>query len=470
VATYVLEGKPPSPLRPPGGLGNAELIRSVQWYTKVRWIAAAVFSLVGLIFLPSFGVGNRIGILPITRPMWLLAAFLATANVPFRLAVTRTGNGLSPSAAKALLWGQILVDLVSVTYLVHVVGSVDTFIAFFYLLHITLSCIALSPAGSLGVACLAAALYLGTVALETTGVWPHHAVIAFRLAPVRESSTLSALFAVSAVFLWFVIWYFISTLSQSLRARERQVNEANQRLVAADEDKNRIMIQTTHDLKTPFFGIESNIQLLTEELGSEIQGSAARAVQRIRSQAGTLRARIDSILLYNELRSRARHDPEPPERSDVSEIVSQVVDEVRARAAERRVSIELDTVRIALRCRRRQLAVLLTNLVSNAVAYSHEGGHIEISVRDLPGEVRLAIADHGIGIRDDALPHIFDEYFRAKEAVRMNRISTGLGLAIVREIALRNSLKIVVTSAVGRGTTFEVIIPKEIDNAKDHDR
>lgn len=469
MAVYLLEGRSSAPPEAPGGLGSPELINSAQWYTRVRWIAAAVFALVGLLLLPSFGLGQRMGILPITRPLWILAAFLGVANVPFLLAVSRARGNLSAGSAKALLWGQILVDLTSVTYLVHVVGSIDTFISFFYLLHITLSCIALSRRESFGVACVAAALYLATVALETTGVWPHHPVIAVRLAPARESPALSGLFAASAVFLWFVIWYFISTLSQSLRTRERQVYEANMRLLAADEEKNRIMIQTTHDLKTPFFGIESNVQLLTEQLGSELPGGAARAVERIRSQTRTLRARIDSILLYNELRSRTRHDPDFPERADIAELVAQVVEEVRPRAVERGVSIEARTPRIALTCRRRQISVLLANLVSNAVAYSHENGRVEIVARDAGGELEISVSDQGIGIRDDALPHIFDEYFRSKEAVRMNRISTGLGLAIVKEIAQRNSLTIRVASAVGKGTTFEVIIPKETDNAKDHD-
>jgi signal transduction histidine kinase len=87
---------------------------------------------------------------------------------------------------------------------------------------------------------------------------------------------------------------------------------------------------------------------------------------------------------------------------------------------------------------------------------------VEISAREEADEVRVLVADHGIGIREEVLPRIFDEFFRTKEGARFNRMSTGLGLAIVKEIARRYGLRIRVTSELGKGTTFEVAIPKGI--------
>jgi len=71
----------------------------------------------------------------------------------------------------------------------------------------------------------------------------------------------------------------------------------------------------------------------------------------------------------------------------------------------------------------------------------------------------VSVSDTGIGIRPDALEHIFDDYYRTKEAAAHNRMSTGLGLAIVKEIASRFALKIRVSSENGVGTTFEVVFP-----------
>lgn len=107
-----------------------------------------------------------------------------------------------------------------------------------------------------------------------------------------------------------------------------------------------------------------------------------------------------------------------------------------------------------------QLTALFTNLVSNAVLYSPEGGVVEIGAREEADEVRVTVRDHGIGIREDALPHIFDDFYRTNEGARFNRMSTGLGLAIVKEIAGHFGLRITVTSEQGKGTTFDVALPR----------
>ena len=107
------------------------------------------------------------------------------------------------------------------------------------------------------------------------------------------------------------------------------------------------------------------------------------------------------------------------------------------------------------------LATLVGNLVANAIFYSHDNGTVTVTTR--VGEdraVTVGIADEGIGIREDALPNIFDEYYRTREASRHNEMSTGLGLAIVKRIADNLDIRIRVHSQEGEGTTFDVIIPR----------
>ena len=108
---------------------------------------------------------------------------------------------------------------------------------------------------------------------------------------------------------------------------------------------------------------------------------------------------------------------------------------------------------------RRQLTILFSNLLANAVFYSHEGGRVEVSSVIDGNEVCVRVEDHGIGIAPEALPRIFDEYFRTKEGSRFNKRSTGLGLSIVSKIVHNLHLRIKVASEQGKGTMFEVIIP-----------
>lgn len=100
--------------------------------------------------------------------------------------------------------------------------------------------------------------------------------------------------------------------------------------------------------------------------------------------------------------------------------------------------------------------MVFANLVSNAVSYSREGGQVDL-VADKTGEyVTVSVIDQGIGIREDALPHIFDEYFRTREGAEFNEQSTGLGLSIVKEVATKLGLRIQVSSGINEGSRFDV--------------
>jgi signal transduction histidine kinase len=275
--------------------------------------------------------------------------------------------------------------------------------------------------------------------------------------PIGSSPAL--LNAGSAVFIWWVVWYLVSTLSEAVRRRDLQLSDANEQLVRADREKNRQMLITVHELKVPFAGIESNIETLKVLHWARIPPAVGAILERIDMQAQLLRERISAILFLGNLKSREMSQ-EARSPIEVGSLIDTVLKNIEQKAQERRIQIESRVPSIVVSGNVEQLTVLFTNIVSNAVLYSTEGGLVEISVRVEEDAVRVLVADHGIGVQDEALPHIFDEFYRTKEGARFNRVSTGLGLAIVKEIARRFGLRIRVTSELGKGTTFDVAIPR----------
>ena len=104
--------------------------------------------------------------------------------------------------------------------------------------------------------------------------------------------------------------------------------------------------------------------------------------------------------------------------------------------------------------------MMLTNLVANAVLYSHPSGQVSISSSSCRGgSAQVKVSDQGIGIRPDILPRIFDEYYRSKEAAQHNPMCTGLGLAIVKHIAETHNITVCVDSKLNQGTTFTLTFP-----------
>ena len=109
---------------------------------------------------------------------------------------------------------------------------------------------------------------------------------------------------------------------------------------------------------------------------------------------------------------------------------------------------------------RDQLQQLLLNLVDNAIKYTPAGGTISLGLYGEGGWARLEVADSGIGIPADDLPHIFDRFYRSDKARSRTMGGAGLGLAIVREVAEAHGGRVEVFSTPGQGTLFRVWLPR----------
>jgi signal transduction histidine kinase len=106
-----------------------------------------------------------------------------------------------------------------------------------------------------------------------------------------------------------------------------------------------------------------------------------------------------------------------------------------------------------------RLGQSVSNLVSNAIKYTPEGGHISVDVAMENGQVVIKIEDDGIGISHDDLPHIFDPFYRADSPETEDIVGSGLGLSIVKTIVEKHGGRIWVDSELGEGTTFNVVLP-----------
>ncbi len=441
------------------GLDKQVLLKNAFWFMTFRWIVVVVFVVVGLAGRFFSDVLWTDGLVVPYRGLWILAGVLCCTNLFFFLFARRLKSESTVGLVKTNLWLQIVSDLVVVTFLVHMIGSTYTFIPFTYLFHITLSCIFFPKRESLLITVIAAAFYLTSVTIELTGIWSAQGILATGRRMPEDTITLNVIFALSAVFVWFVEWYLVSSLSEAVRIRDRRLSIANQQLTEADAEKTRQVLLTTHDLKAPFAGIESNVQVLKSQHWEDITEEVKSIIARIDLRAQTLRERIRNILILGDLKSRGVKESRL-EPVDLKDCVDGVVEELTEKAESRDIRLNIQVPGITVFSNAEQLAILFSNLVSNAILYSHGGGEVAVAARLVDGKVCLSVSDRGIGIKEEAFPHIFDEYYRTKEAARFNRNSTGLGLSIVKEIAQNLNLKIRVESELGEGTTFKVYIPQ----------
>jgi signal transduction histidine kinase len=101
----------------------------------------------------------------------------------------------------------------------------------------------------------------------------------------------------------------------------------------------------------------------------------------------------------------------------------------------------------------------ITNMLFNAVKYTPNGGRVDLEVKREGTFVRVKITDTGIGIPEEALPHIFQEFYRAENARAIERDGTGLGLAFARQVIERHGGQIWAENNPGGGSTFTFTLP-----------
>jgi signal transduction histidine kinase len=191
----------------------------------------------------------------------------------------------------------------------------------------------------------------------------------------------------------------------------------------------------------------------------QIPESVRDLVDRIAVRSRALHNRIHDILALNDLRSGRAH-PEGASEVELREFLEAVAEPLTEAAAKRRVRVAISSPILVFTTGRHRLEVLVSNILANAISYSHEGGAVEVVGAEEPEAVVIRVSDHGIGISAEALPHIFEEYYRTPEAAAFNKASTGLGLAIVKEAAQQVGARIAVTSERGQGTTFTIRVPR----------
>jgi two-component system phosphate regulon sensor histidine kinase PhoR len=100
-----------------------------------------------------------------------------------------------------------------------------------------------------------------------------------------------------------------------------------------------------------------------------------------------------------------------------------------------------------------------TNLINNAVKYTPPGGSVAVRAWREDGLIKIEVSDTGIGIPAEALPRLFSEFYRAKNAKAIEMEGTGLGLAIAKDVIEQHGGEITVHSVEGEGTTFSVALP-----------
>ena len=231
-----------------------------------------------------------------------------------------------------------------------------------------------------------------------------------------------------------------------------------------DRAKTDFVATVNHELRTPLTSITGYLDLILDGSGGDLPAGVAQMLKIVGRNAVRLNQLITDLLTIS------RHDADENslevEEVDLADLLRAVAASLAPAAGASRLNVTLDlgTAPLLVDGDRAQLEQVFTNLCSNAVKFTPEGGSVSVRAEAVPGDgsgpgIRVRVSDTGIGIPESDLPNLFRRFFRASNATTAAIPGTGLGLAIVQDIVLQHGGELGINSAVGTGTTATVLLP-----------
>jgi PAS domain S-box-containing protein len=258
-----------------------------------------------------------------------------------------------------------------------------------------------------------------------------------------------------------------SQLEERVRAATAELLEQNEllqrqrlELEQASALKSQFLANMSHEFRTPLNAILGYTSMLLQGIGGELDAQQRKMLSRVDSNGKSLLSIINDILDISRI--EAGKMPLRLEEFRVQDLVREVVSELEPIIARTKVSVVTDFDDVAaMQSDRQKVKQVVLNLLTNALKFT-PSGTITVAVRSKNGgrDVQVSVRDTGIGIAKDDAAKIFEDFRQADSSPTRAYGGAGLGLAICRRLATMLDGKITMTSEVGKGSTFKLVVPR----------
>jgi PAS domain S-box-containing protein len=232
-----------------------------------------------------------------------------------------------------------------------------------------------------------------------------------------------------------------------------------------DKMKSEFVAMVTHELRAPIAAVEQQLTVILNKMAGEVTEKQEQLLSRAKQRTKGLLDLIKDLLDLSKIEAGKMVQYKEPLL--LRDVIQRVVELMRAEAENKKIDLEfsIPTKVSLINADRNSMEGIFTNLISNAIKYTPEGGKVWVDLGEEGGFVKATVSDTGIGIKKGDLPRIFDKFYRVKTTETRQIVGTGLGLSIVKSIVDAHLGSISVESEEGNGTTFTVLLPKESNPA-----
>lgn len=230
------------------------------------------------------------------------------------------------------------------------------------------------------------------------------------------------------------------------------------KLDQVDMQRKQFVANVSHELRTPL----TSIKLLSSSLISDETTSPEiykEFLEDIDSEVDRLNEIIDSLLYLVDLEKKELQLHYT--NSQVNFLITKVVYLLKPLADQKNITVDVQVdEKVWASFDKAKLHQCLSNIIGNAIKYNHEGGHVMVKLINKRNAFTLQVKDNGFGIAEEALPFVFDRFYRTDKARNRKSGGTGLGLSIVQQIVHLHQGEVRVDSQLNKGTTVTIEMPK----------
>jgi len=229
-------------------------------------------------------------------------------------------------------------------------------------------------------------------------------------------------------------------------------------MYSQDDQSLSFIALSVHELRTPLTLLRGYIEVFNEEIGPDLNEEMQRFMRQMDASAQQLAAFVDNIL--NVAKIEDNQLTLQLHEATWSDVIDTVINDMRLRAGVRGITIKTEIAADlpTAGADRYSIYEVLANLIDNAIKYSKDGDEITVSTtQNKDGVIETSVVDHGVGIDESILPHIFDKFYR-NHRNRSQIGGTGLGLYLAKAIIEAHGGNIWVNSKVGKGSTFSFTV------------
>jgi signal transduction histidine kinase len=432
------------------------------WFIKLRYIVVIVLLLALFISILIFEIEFT--------PIQFVAGGLITVSIlAYNLILHRLRKYVKPDINRfnplylSLL--QMVLDLFALLLLVYFTGGIESPLYILFVFHIIAGSLILPGAIVYTLAVIFVALFVSAIILEYLGILPHQHINGLFEVDMYNNLNFIIAYLTTFSFMIFVSVYLANGIARQLYKREQDLIDSMKKINAAEKEKQKYIMGIVHEIKTPIVAVASYIDIILQKFLGPVDEVVEEKLVRAKNRTDEGIQMINDVLNVSKLTLYDQYDEE---EIDIYDVIAGIIKRRTASAEAHLMKLNLIDERENkqnIKGDKFLLDIAVSNLLGNSIKYGADSGNVEVTISSDEENLYIKVCDDGVGIPEEELPKIFNEFYRAKNVKKIVVEGSGLGLSVVKRIVERHGGKVEVQSPSRMadrdhpGTCFTIEIP-----------